>query len=55
MSIEPGIIFSVLQIETFDNQTPVFYLSIRQQSKDLKYLILSPGSPRLQGKQIFTI
>ena len=31
--------------QTFDNQTTVFYLAIKQQSKDLKYLIPRTASP----------
>ena len=33
----------------YDNQPPVFYLAIRQRSKDLKHLIPRIGLPRLKG------
>ena len=33
----------------FDNQTPVFYLAIRQRSEDLKHLIPVSGAPRDTG------
>ena len=38
-----------VQIQTFDNQPPVFYLAIRQQSKDLKHLIPGTRPTELQG------
>ena len=38
-----------VQIQTFDKQTPDFYLAIRQQSKDLKHLIPRTESPGKQG------
>ena len=37
------------QAETIDDQPPVFYLAIRQQSEDLKHLIPRTGPPGLQG------
>ena len=43
-----------VKIQTFDNQTPVFYLAIGQKSKDLKYLIPRTGSLGLQGKHKLT-
>ena len=33
----------------YDNQPPVFYLAIRQRSKDLKHLIVGTGPTKLQG------
>ena len=38
-----------VQIQTFDNQTLVFYLAIRQRSKDLKHLIPRAGSSGKEG------
>ena len=37
----------VLALHTFDNQTLFFYLAIRQQSKDLKHLILDHSEYRV--------
>ena len=38
-----------VQIQTFDNQTPVFYLGIWQRSEDFKHLIPRTGSNGKQG------
>ena len=37
------------EIQTFDDQTPLSYLAIRQWSKDIKHLIPRTGSLRFQG------
>ena len=39
-----------IKIQTFDNQTPVINLEIRQRlTEDLKHLIPGTQSPELQG------
>ena len=42
----PGL---YVQIQTFDIESPVFYLAIWQRSEDLKHLIPQNRLPELQG------
>ena len=44
-----------VQIQTFDNQPPVFYLAIGQLSEDLKHLIPGAGTTEIQGQHISII
>ena len=38
-----------IRIQSFDIDYPVYYLAIRQWSKDLEHLISRNGLPELQG------